>query len=166
VPYGRAAACLYRDNRRQLFDGKAKQRLSRGRSPEDYKGLVGLTARGLQPVCFGIGTSGGQAGDPNAAETRLAAISDLTLLAVDDSAIRLAESLALQLRLPDRASADALHIALAVVHGMNFLITWNCRHIANAQHRHLIEAICESLGYSVPMICTHEELFEDLPNVS
>jgi hypothetical protein len=65
------------------------------------------------------------------------------------------------LQLPERASADAVHIGLAIVHGMDYLITWNCRHIANARHRQRIEAICDSLGYVTPVICTPEELIED-----
>ncbi|MFB1486590.1 MULTISPECIES: hypothetical protein [unclassified Thiocapsa] len=51
-----------------------------------------------------------------------------------------------------------MHIAVAAVHGMDYLRTWNCRHIANAKKRHLIESICEMYGYQPPLICTPEEL--------
>ena len=70
----------------------------------------------------------------------------------------LVEALLLELSLPDRAAADAVHIALSVVNGIDFLITWNCTHIANAAFRPAIEAVCRSLGYEPPVICTPEEL--------
>jgi hypothetical protein len=70
----------------------------------------------------------------------------------------LVELLVHDLALPDRAAADAVHIALSVVNGMDFLLTWNCTHIANAVFRPAIEAACRSLGYQAPVICTPEEL--------
>ncbi len=57
-------------------------------------------------------------------------------------------------------AADALHIAIAVVNGMDYLLTWNCTHIANAALRSRIEAVCRSRGFVVPIICTLEELLE------
>jgi hypothetical protein len=68
------------------------------------------------------------------------------------------ETLLRDVPLPEKAAADALHIALAVVNGMDFLLTWNCTHIANAVLRPNIELACRSLGYQVPVICTPEEL--------
>jgi hypothetical protein len=55
---------------------------------------------------------------------------------------------------------DALHIAVATVQGIEYLLTWNCTHIANAAMRPRIEAICRSLGYEPPTICTPQELME------
>jgi hypothetical protein len=63
--------------------------------------------------------------------------------------------------LPIKAKADALHIAIATVHGMDYLLTWNCKHIANATMRLKIESICKSCGYVPPIICTPLELMED-----
>ena len=63
--------------------------------------------------------------------------------------------------LPEKAQADALHIAVAAVHGMDYLLTWNCKHIANAAMRPRIEAICRLAGYEPPVICTPLELMED-----
>jgi hypothetical protein len=54
-----------------------------------------------------------------------------------------------------------LHISAAVVHGMDYLLTWNCTHIANAALRSKIESICEGRGYRSPIICTPEELLEE-----
>ncbi len=101
------------------------------------------------------------AGDAQAAEHRLALIADLERLNIDETTIGLAETILRELRLPERASADALHIGLSIMHGMDYLITWNCRHIANARHRQTIEEICRSWGYVSPTICTPEELNED-----
>ena len=63
--------------------------------------------------------------------------------------------------LPSKAAADALHIAVATVHGMNCLLTWNCAHIANATMRPRIEAICRNSGFEPPVICTPLELMEE-----
>lgn len=64
-------------------------------------------------------------------------------------------------RLPEKAQIDALHIAVATVHGMDYLLTWNCRHIANATFRHRIDTVCESAGYQAPVLCTPLELMEE-----
>jgi len=56
------------------------------------------------------------------------------------------------------AAEDAVHIAIAAVHGMDFLLTWNCKHIANAIMRGAIEGACREATYEPPVICTPEEL--------
>ena len=99
-----------------------------------------------------------QAGDPRAAADRLAALADIPLLEQTSEAAALAEALARGVPLPERAVADALHIAIAAVHGMSYLLTWNCTHIANVTLRARIEAVCRSSGYEPPLICTPEEL--------
>jgi hypothetical protein len=63
--------------------------------------------------------------------------------------------------IPKRALEDALHIALATVHGMDYLLTWNCKHIANAEIRNAVTAVCGAHGYEPPVICTPEELMGD-----
>lgn len=70
----------------------------------------------------------------------------------------LAQELARGVPLPDLATADAVHIAIATVHGMNYLLIWNCTHIANVTLRSRIEAVCRGAGYEPPLICTPEEL--------
>ena len=60
--------------------------------------------------------------------------------------------------LPSKAAEDALHIAVAAIHNVEYLLTWNCRHIANATKRLAISTICEQSGYRTPVICTPEEL--------
>jgi predicted nucleic acid-binding protein len=97
------------------------------------------------------------AGDPTAAQLRLEAIRGFEILEQSNEALALAESLIEQIPLPERAALDALHIALSVVHGMDYLLTWNCTHIANATLRSQIELICSEFGYETPIICTPEE---------
>ena len=60
--------------------------------------------------------------------------------------------------IPEKATDDALHIAIATVHGMDYLLTWNCKHIANAEMQTAVNRICRSAGYEPPVICTPEEL--------
>jgi hypothetical protein len=62
--------------------------------------------------------------------------------------------------MPQNAAEDALHIAVAVVNGLDYLITWNCKHIANAKMRIKIERVCREKGYEPIIICTPEELME------
>ena len=100
-----------------------------------------------------------QDGNPSAAAARLGVISELQLLDVTQEARELAATL-LRKTLPAKAAADALHIATAAVHGMDYLITWNCKHIANAVIFRSVEAACRANGYEPPVLCTPEELME------
>lgn len=98
------------------------------------------------------------AGDPDAARSRLAAIESVALLDINAEVEELASGLLATEIVPRKASEDAVHIAVATVHGMDYLLTWNCRHIANAEIRHrLVEAML-GRGYLLPVICTPEEL--------
>jgi hypothetical protein len=84
-----------------------------------------------------------------------------TLLDVTEDAIVLAGDLIDGGGLPAKARLDALHVAMATVHGMDFLITWNCKHIANAATRYVIEDLCRAAGFEPPIICTPLELLRD-----
>lgn len=99
-------------------------------------------------------------GDPAAAGRRLLALQDVSMLETTDEAIGLGRFLLAQGGLPNKAGADALHIAVAAVHGIDFLLTWNCAHIANAMMQGKIEALCRRAGYEPPMLCTPRELME------
>jgi hypothetical protein len=99
-----------------------------------------------------------QAGDAEAAAERLAALAGIPLLEETTEAAELAEALLRGVPLPEKAAADALHIATAAVHGMQYLLTWNCTHIANVVLRPQIEAVCREAGYEPPLISTPEEL--------
>jgi len=63
--------------------------------------------------------------------------------------------------LPAKATADALHVAIAAVHGMEYLLSWNCTHIANVTLRGRIEATCREAGLDPPAICTPIEFVEE-----
>jgi predicted nucleic acid-binding protein len=101
------------------------------------------------------------AGDASAAAQRLAMLENVPLLELTPEATGLARALVREAALPSKAAADALHIALAAVHGMDCLVTWNCTHIANAAMRPKIEAICRASGFEPPVICTPLELLEE-----
>ena len=101
------------------------------------------------------------AGDPAAAALRLELIGGVTVLKLSPEAFVLAEELTRAIPLPPKAAVDALHIAIGVVNGINYILTWNCRHIANAVHRSRIEAICRSSGWDAPVICTPDVLLGD-----
>ena len=100
-------------------------------------------------------------GDDEAAATRLSFVADIPILQLTEEVRRVAHELLSQKALPAQAAVDALHVAVAVVNGMDYLLTWNCTHIANAAVRSKIERVCRSLGYEPPVICTPEELLEE-----
>lgn len=62
--------------------------------------------------------------------------------------------------LPPKAAADAMHIAVATVNAMDFLLTWNCTHIANAIIFRTVAKVCREMGFEPTTVCTHEELTE------
>jgi hypothetical protein len=100
------------------------------------------------------------AGDPAAAQERLAFLQGLPQLEITKDVNSLAETLIRELALPKKATVDAFHISVAAVNGVELLLTWNCRHIANAALRTRIEKVCRDLGYEPPVICTPQELLE------
>lgn len=102
-----------------------------------------------------------QAGDTEAAERRAAFLSGLPVLDIVPEVAELAAKLVEHVPLPPRAAADATHIALAAFHGMDFLITWNAAHIANAELRQRVEQVCRDSECPPPVLCTPDELLGD-----
>ncbi len=102
-----------------------------------------------------------QVGDATAAAERLKILQDLPVLEQTDAATRLAQALVDRVPLPERAAVDALHVAIAAVHGVDYLLTWNCTHIANATLRDPIESVCRANAYEPPAICTPDELLAE-----
>jgi hypothetical protein len=100
-------------------------------------------------------------GDFLRARKRLTVHKEIPVLDATFDAMRLAEALAGAGVVPRQAVVDATHIAIATVHGMDYLLTWNCAHIANAAMRTRIETICRDQGYEPVVLCTPEELMED-----
>jgi predicted nucleic acid-binding protein len=102
-----------------------------------------------------------QLGDAQMAAARLTLLEPITLLAESDDSRALARKLLAAGGLPAKASSDALHIAIAAVHGMDYLVSWNCKHIANARMIRFVTRTREDAGFRVPVICTPEELGEE-----
>jgi hypothetical protein len=100
------------------------------------------------------------AGDPTAASDRLQVIDGIDVLSPLDDAEPLVESLLKGHAVPMTEPRDAAHIALAAVHGMDFLVTWNFRHILNPHTQRLIDTIIRDAGLIPPTICTPEQLLE------
>lgn len=103
-------------------------------------------------------------GDEDAARERAAFAQGIPQLGITDAAGDLAAKLVASGAIPRRAAEDALHIGVAAVHGVDYLLTWNCKHIANATMRQAIERVCREAGYEPPVICTPEELLDDEPS--
>lgn len=100
-------------------------------------------------------------GDTEASGKRMTAIERIPVLQTSEAAVSLADQLVSAGPIPQESAADALHIAVAAVNGVAYLLTWNCKHLANAALRHRIEMLVEEAGYACPVICTPEELMED-----
>ena len=99
-------------------------------------------------------------GDPEAARARLGKLAHVAVLNLSDEASTLAEELLDAGALPRPATQDAVHIAIAVTNSVDYLVTWNLRHIANAMTRAAIERTCRRAGYRPTVICTPEQLQE------
>lgn len=99
--------------------------------------------------------------NPDAAERRLAVLREIPELKIDEEVQELAELLISEGGIPTSAEADALHVAVAAVHRIDYLLTWNCRHIDNAAKKPIIRSICIGAGYPYPEICTPMELLPE-----
>lgn len=99
-------------------------------------------------------------GDPQAAEERLCVLMTTKILKPDAVAKKLARRLIKDGAIPDFAKEDALHVAIAAAFGMDYLVTWNLRHINNPVKKADIERICRKLGFEPPIILTPRELEE------
>ncbi len=98
------------------------------------------------------------AGDSIVAKKRLAYLEDIPFLKLGTDAVDLAQIFLKKRVLPKKAGDDSLHIAIATVYGFDYLLTWNCKHIANAEIQKKIAKICGEEGYEMPTISTPLEL--------
>ena len=98
------------------------------------------------------------AGDPNEVQKRLAVLSNIPVLDVTEDVNSLTKAIINEGITPAHALADAGHIAVAAVNVVDYLLTWNCKHLANVQIARRIRLVCQRLGYRMPVICTPEEL--------
>jgi len=101
------------------------------------------------------------AGDENEIRKRLIVLDSLELLDLTIEVSNLTNAIIKSEIIPRKAVRDAAHIAVATVHEIDYLLTWNCKHIANAQILRKIEKVCIESGYQMPVICTPEGLMED-----
>jgi hypothetical protein len=99
-----------------------------------------------------------EGGDPIHAENRLEQASSLGVLAVNEESMELAQLYLNRGYIPKNEIRDALHIAVAVVWKVDYLLTWNCKHIANAHSLRQLRKFSENLGHEFPHVCTPEEL--------
>lgn len=102
------------------------------------------------------------AGDAAAAQLRLDALRGIPLLSSSESVEWIADNLERLKLVPAGAAADGFHIAYSAVHQMRYLLTWNCKHIANAERLPAVESFLAENGYHVPIVCTPEELMGDV----
>ena len=98
------------------------------------------------------------AGDPTAADERLIFLDGIPILEIDDEARQLAKTLLVDVPLPPKADVDALHIAIAALNAVDYLLTWNCKHIANPSLRRIIDDVLNAANVVPPIICTPQEL--------
>ena len=97
-------------------------------------------------------------GDPGEISKRHAIIDGLPALEITEAVESLTRAIIAAGILPPHAFPDAAHIAVSAVHAVDYLLTWNCKHLANAQIARRIAIECEKLGHRIPIICTPEEL--------
>ena len=97
-------------------------------------------------------------GNPEAARRRLEVSEKIPNLSISSDAKEIAEVLISTGAVPSNSEEDALHIGIATAHGMHFLLTWNFKHINNAETKSVINKTIEGLGYIAPILCSPEEL--------
>ena len=103
-------------------------------------------------------------GNKDAAQRRLDSLRSITELVIDPESESLATKLIVDGGFPAVAEIDALHVAIAAVQGIDLFLTWNCRHINNADTKPIVRAICLQAGYTCPEICTPQELLREDTN--
>jgi hypothetical protein len=101
------------------------------------------------------------AGDPEMASARLLELEGIPLLPLEEKIAEVAESLIEKAILSPKSVVDALHISIAAFHRIEYLLTWNCSHIANAKIQRRIRQVLEEMAIPMPIICTPQEMVED-----
>ncbi len=97
-------------------------------------------------------------GDSTAAASRLNVLADLPVLELTDTAVELAKALVQGGAFPSNAADDALHVSICSVHHVDYLLTWNFRHLDNAEVKPAVRTIVLNRGHLMPEICTPQEL--------
>ena len=102
-------------------------------------------------------------GDTVAASQRLAILKDIPQLTINEDVLVMTDAILNTGLIPHRALRDAGHIAVSAVNGVDFLLTWNCSHIANGPVIVAVRELCEEMGFECPIICTPDTLLEPMP---
>jgi predicted nucleic acid-binding protein len=102
------------------------------------------------------------AGDPKASRQRLEALSTLTVLRRTQTVDELAEAFLSAGALPSKAKADAVHLAVATSHRVDYLLTWNMKHLANAEILRRLRPVAEQHGHSLPVVCNPLQLMGEI----
>lgn len=97
-------------------------------------------------------------GDPEESKKRLERIDGIPSLELNREVLAVAKALVVRGIVPEKAQADALHIGFTAVNGVDCLLTWNCKHIANVHIEKKVAKVLGELGYESPLICTPLEL--------
>jgi len=100
-------------------------------------------------------------GNAVAANSRLAVVENIAVLVATESARNLAKTLIGEKAIPPTNVEDAMHISIAAVQGIEFLLTWNFKHINNANTRQKLDKVIKAVGYTCPILCSPEELIND-----
>ena len=151
---------VHRDIRCQLSDRTAFTRRGCGSVSADHPRLVAQRTRQVRLVASELVFAEAGAGDPDAAKHRLEPLKAITLPEATEDAAELTQRLLDLEAVTHNAADDAAHIAIAVTNGVDYLVTWNFQHIANAAMRSRIDHVCLQLGYDPTAICTPNELME------
>ena len=149
-----------RNNDHWLARDAAQQRSSDRCQPADHARMADRASPSFFRIRLAIRGRRMRSGDFVAAADRLRVLAEVPLLEVTTDVESLAGALLEEVPLPPKAATDALHIAVAAVNGVEYLLTWNCRHIANPALRPRIESVCRRMGFEPPVICTPQELLE------
>jgi len=100
-------------------------------------------------------------GDSAAANRRLSVIDKIPILEATENSITLAKALITENAVPKSSTEDAIHISIAAVQNIDFLLTWNFKHINNANTRDRISLVISHQGYTCPVLCSPEELINE-----
>ena len=125
--------------------------------------MVGTTRHSFALFTSEIVVDEAAAGDKVQAKERLSHLAGLEVLVWSPEALELAKLLLKRKALPPKARDDAGHLVIAAVAGMDYLLTWNYRHLVNASLRVLMQQACKKAGFRCPLICTPAELLEGAP---
>jgi len=128
--------------------------------------MVGPTSRLVPADRLAARAGRGIGGRPDAGATPVELLEAIELVEATPDALGLARRLVASGAIPASAPEDALHVALAATNGAAYLLTWNCKHIANAAIRNKIEQECERAGLAPPVLCTPLELLEEPSDVA